>query len=1731
MNATSKLVKAWESKNAKNAARAGGVSLMALSLAACGGSSETATTPVDLTTDNAKAILDAVTAVDAGALTVQEVADRAEDAGMKLEAQATIDAVNALIGANYTTSDTVETVLKDVRDSDNADLVLETLTANGITYESLETALSSITASVATQSVVDYKASTEYTTAISSAETAAVNAFKAGADYATAISDAGTAAVNAFKAGADYAQALETAKLSNDESIATQAVVDFKAGTEYATAISSAETAAVNAYKLGTDFAEAMSNAKTAAVDAAIDEVDAVATTVGEVATNAVDAAIDAVDTSATTVAEVATNAVDAAIDAVDTNATTVGEVATNAVDAAIDAVDTNATTVAEVATNAVDTAMTDAGTTTAGVAADITQLNNFLDAQARTLDTDNETINLASSTSNIIIVHGEGAGADSLDGTVVTADSGTVVFDFTDAADTVVLSADSSFAGVTDIDIQGGTVDFTALDTGALTGINITAASGATMTGAQLLEAGALSDGSGGTFDLTVNIGAGDDAGLIIAKLTSAGLTGDLVVTAPDGKLTPAQTTSLTDTLGGTVTNPEGGSVVSSNAAPTMATAAETTEITDSGVGNALTASATVADTEGNWNGGTITITPETGFLIGDDSAGSAGLTIAGNLAAGVNGAENSYSIVAGNVQATDADGAAVFVGTVASNGAATVGGQTTHTSLAITLNENATTTIVNELLTEIQFAGVVNGDGVDEEANITVTIADAAGGSTSFTRQVDSDGAEGLSNMSDDDRELEAAAFTAGVNIDGGNATLNNDVTAATNDGINLDGAVMTIESSVSTDSISVVSGTYSIVSGVLLDNGTAIGTVTGNGTASVTVTFNSSADNANGAAANVDEILQGMTVSGSGNGAHVITTSIRDAGNDASATDTATLTVVGDFQTVTLSDLATADSTADPSTAVEIDQNTVVTIGNADAGVLGTDLDAQIAADNIVVTGSNLIRVDVTGAADISSMVGLHNLGSVSLNSATGNVTMTTAQAVGFGEVSVAGGIIVTDLESNTAADLSNITSTGGAETASIDTDGDVEFTGDLGNFALTVNDTIAGTGTLTIAASVADGKSITANANETVVVSGVTSSDAYDLSGISDAAGAGSVVVNFNADTTLAAASNLGATGADIDVEKDVTLTLTAAQADGLTIDGDQAVGDNTAGGSIAVTDLDATLAADLSSLTAGTANAGAIGTSAGSITASFGADGTFTGDLGAAIVTVNADATMTAAETVVTGKTIVGDGAVVVEGAANGNNFDLSTISTSSLTYSVAADLDITGDTVDLGTATVSVENDATLTINASDITGLTATGVAADDGATGGSLVVTMDAATALDLSSISAGSAVDTDEDGNLGTAGSLTANIADGTALHATTDLGEFALVLGDDADLAMTAAQAAGRSIDGTAVGNTETLSIDVSSAASDLDISGIGANIDTTTLTSSGSVNLSSMTLDASVGTVTIEDGDADAVSTVTVTMTVAQADAMNTELGTDVVTIANATNNNGAADDTVSLVVTADADNVAGVTYVASSGADTLGGTGGADSITGGTGADVINGGAGADTLLAGGAGDDEINGGAGADTITGGDGADTIDGGDDADTITGGAGADTMTGGDGDDDFVIAIAYDNSGGGNDVDFASADSGIGAARDIITDFADAGIAGGDTITLDDTGYDSDGNAGDEDVTYSFIGTSQFAGNVGEVRYTVIGGNSIIEIDADGDSATDLQIQVNNVDVLATSDFVL
>ena len=79
------LVSAWEKKNSK-VGRAGGVSLLALSLAACGDEDTTpfsqadvdaAVAAVDITSDNDAAILAAIQAVDATATTVAEVATNA----------------------------------------------------------------------------------------------------------------------------------------------------------------------------------------------------------------------------------------------------------------------------------------------------------------------------------------------------------------------------------------------------------------------------------------------------------------------------------------------------------------------------------------------------------------------------------------------------------------------------------------------------------------------------------------------------------------------------------------------------------------------------------------------------------------------------------------------------------------------------------------------------------------------------------------------------------------------------------------------------------------------------------------------------------------------------------------------------------------------------------------------------------------------------------------------------------------------------------------------------------------------------------------------------------------------------------------------------------------------------------------------------------------------------------------------------------------------------------------------------------------------------------------------------------------------------------------------------------------------------------------------------------------------------------------------------------------------
>ena len=115
-----------------------------------------------------------------------------------------------------------------------------------------------------------------------------------------------------------------------------------------------------------------------------------------------------------------------------------------------------------------------------------------------------------------------------------------------------------------------------------------------------------------------------------------------------------------------------------------------------------------------------------------------------------------------------------------------------------------------------------------------------------------------------------------------------------------------------------------------------------------------------------------------------------------------------------------------------------------------------------------------------------------------------------------------------------------------------------------------------------------------------------------------------------------------------------------------------------------------------------------------------------------------------------------------------------------------------------------------------------------------------------------------------------------------------------------------------------------------------------------------------------------------------------------------------------------------------------------------------------------------GSGDDVLTGDMFANNISGGAGADIIDGGAGNDILTGGLGTDTLTGGLGDDEFVMWFG--------DVD-----------GDTITDFS-----AGDIISTN---------------FVSFIGTDFFSGEAGEIRYEIIGGNTILSADIDGDATAD------------------
>lgn len=188
-------------------------------------------------------------------------------------------------------------------------------------------------------------------------------------------------------------------------------------------------------------------------------------------------------------------------------------------------------------------------------------------------------------------------------------------------------------------------------------------------------------------------------------------------------------------------------------------------------------------------------------------------------------------------------------------------------------------------------------------------------------------------------------------------------------------------------------------------------------------------------------------------------------------------------------------------------------------------------------------------------------------------------------------------------------------------------------------------------------------------------------------------------------------------------------------------------------------------------------------------------------------------------------------------------------------------------------------------------------------------------------------------------------------------------------------------------------------------------------------------------------------------------------------------------------------------------FLATSGDDTLRGTGAGDAIDGLAGNDSINGNAGDDALygaagldtLRGDAGDDAVQGGADRDRLFGGDGNDGLAGGAGADRLSGDAGRDGLLGGSGNDSLFGGTEDDRLSGASGDDRLTGGSGAdvflfraGAGRDVITDFTAE-----DVLRLDRALWAADGSLTRAEVIADFG--------------SVVGGNFVLTFD-DGSRIT-------------------
>ncbi|MGV3549426.1 beta strand repeat-containing protein, partial [Rhizobium sp.] len=1095
---------------------------------------------------------------------------------------------------------------------------------------------------------------------------------------------------------------------------------------------------------------------------------------------------------------------------------------------------------------------------------------------------------------------------------------------------------------------------------------------------------------------------------------------------------------------------------VTAENDAPV--TSVNGNQIEEDGTNNLSDVGFTVSDVEQNYNGGSLAVSADTGTF-----GTTAAISFDGTNFYRVGNAILADSTILGT--ATDE-----VIGTISDtwNGSG-------YSGAVITFNSNTVTSSVIEQLVDSITLNTANGSS---DAVISITVTDADGASSTETVIFDNDGAATIDDFADASREIELSGASAVFLDDGSDATFESNGSAT-------DGATLVISGVGASDTLQFNAGNGVQLLGLNLfanttgDDGEGAGTGTPlligtvsalpSAGAGLTITFNSAATDAA-----ISAVLQNLQVDVS---AVLGDRSISIVYTSGDGTDTISSTqeisVVGDFDTITLEDLA--DATI--GTPVVINGNTNINVATNET----FDINNYMADGKIFVTGTNLIRLNVTASANLTGVVGLGSLGDVSLESVAGGqtATMRVSQAELFGDISVSGNIAITDLESDLAADLSDI-SAGTLTAVLANGASNLTFTGDFGDATVSVT----GAGALSASAAILDGADVNQTGSGDIIVTGLSTGLAFDLSDID--ASTGDVIIDFSSSTTLNAATNLAAGNALISVSPNVVLTLAVNQASGFTITGEDATGPGVTGGSIVITGVGTSMYS-LTGITGGGNGGTGI---AGTVTANIDATAATLGvvaihsmtNFGSANIVVPDGITMEALIGQVNGLTVSG-GSVALE-MSGSSSADLSDI-TSTLTVEVTSSGTFSGD---FGTADVTVNDGVILTTSAADVDGRDVT-VGEDGGmmdVVGGNINVTdLEATLDADLSGI-VGAGVNSN----------FKAYFSDNSDVTFTGDFGDFDVIVGEDSTLRVLATQIAGLMVSGengdgdiadsdggSIVAQLTTGTYDLSGVTAGTDGGGNGADgtftgLVTGTLTLATNVNLGAMT------SITLSDEDDDVDGNIVLTLTANQADGLTFSVDDNSGGTAN-----GALDGSVVITSVTNA-----------GGSLVLNGTNGNDTIGDGEGNDTINGGDGNDTITAAG----------GADTINGGAGMDTIAGGDGADRITGGLGVDTMDGGAGDDTFVFAL--------------TGDSGVGIGnRDIINNFTDFGVAGGDVLELAVT----------DNANAAFLGTGNFTvgGNGdGEVRYSVIGGNAIVEVDSNGNGVADYQIQLNGVTVLTASDFL-